>query len=86
MAVARPVQPAAEPSPPRAAAAPAAGKAAAGLIAITPDGKMAVFTNPSTKLPQPFKVGDQLATGETIRSIDAKDGKVITSSKEYSLD
>lgn len=57
-----------------------------GLIAITPDGKTAVFTNPTTKLPQPFKIGEQLPSGETIRSIDTKAGKVATSAKEYSLD
>jgi hypothetical protein len=57
-----------------------------GLIAITPDGKVAVFTNPKTKLPQQFKIGEQLPGGDTIRSIDAKEGKVVTSMKEYSLD
>lgn len=57
-----------------------------GLIAITPDSKVAVFTNPNTRLPQQFKIGDQLLSGDTIRSIDAKAGKVISSSKEYSLD
>jgi hypothetical protein len=57
-----------------------------GLIAITPDGKVAVFTNPTTKLPQQFKIGDHLTSGDTVLSIDAKAGKVISSSKEYSLD
>lgn len=58
----------------------------AGLVAITPDGRFAVFTNPSTRLPQQFKVGDQLPTGDAVRSIDFKEGKVITTAKEYSLD
>jgi hypothetical protein len=57
-----------------------------GLVAITPDGKSAVFTNPKTRLPEQFKVGDQLPSGETVRSVDYKEGKVVTSSKEYSLD
>lgn len=57
-----------------------------GLVAITPDGKLAVFTNPKTRLPQQFKIGDQLPSGDTIRSIDAKEGKVVSSSKEYNLD
>ena len=48
--------------------------------------KVAVFTNPKTKLPQQFKIGEQLPGGDTIRSIDAKEGKVVTSMKEYSLD
>ncbi|WP_186510838.1 hypothetical protein [Caenimonas sedimenti] len=57
-----------------------------GLIAITPDGKFAVFTNPKSRMPEQFKVGDQLPTGENIRSIDVKDGKVVSSTKEYQLD
>jgi hypothetical protein len=90
------------PAKPPAAAAQAAGPVAAavaaqpapkptlergtGLIAITPDGKVAVFTNPKTRLPQQFNVGDQLPSGDTIRGIDAKAGKVVSSSKEYNLD
>jgi hypothetical protein len=79
-----------------AAPAPSAGAVASpakptllrgkGLIAITPDGKVAVFTNPTTKLPQQFKIGEHLTGGDTILSIDVKAGKVISSSKEYSLD
>lgn len=57
-----------------------------GLVAITPDGKSAVFTNPKTRLPEQFKVGDQLPNGETVRSVDYKEGRVLTSSKEYSLE
>lgn len=57
-----------------------------GLIAITPDGKLAVFTNPKTRLPQQFKIGDQLPGGDIVRSIDAKAGKVVSSSKEYSFE
>jgi len=74
-----------------AAAAPAVAttpalKPSAGLVAITPDGKAALFTNPSTRLPQQFKVGDKLPSGETIKSIDATNGKVTTATKEYGLD
>lgn len=71
-----------------AAAAPAvpALAPAHGLIAITPDGKSAVFTDPATRLPKQFKVGDKLTSGDTIKSIDAAQGKVIAGTKEYSLD
>jgi hypothetical protein len=83
---------ASKPSPPAVKTdAPAKAPVAAvprgtGLVAITPDGKSAVFTNPKTRLPEQFKVGDQLPGGETIRSIDNNSGKVLTSSKEYHLD
>jgi hypothetical protein len=70
---------------PSALAAPALAPAR-GLIAITPDGKSAVFTDPATRLPKQFKVGDKLTSGGTIKSIDAAQGKVIAGTKEYSLD
>lgn len=69
-----------------AKALPAAAPRGTGLVAITPDGKSAVFTNPKTRLPEQFKVGDLLPGGDTIRSIDNNSGKVLTSSKEYHLD
>jgi hypothetical protein len=67
-------------------AAPPALPSGAGLVTITPDGKLAVFSNPKTRLPEQFRVGDQLPNGETLRSIDAKEGKVITNAKEYALE
>lgn len=57
-----------------------------GLVAITPDGKSAVFTNPKTRMPEQFRVGDQLPSGETLKSIDQKEGRVLTGAKEYTLD
>jgi len=57
-----------------------------GLIAITPDSQLAVFTNPRTGLPQQFQVGDPLPGGDMIRTIDGQQGKVITSAGEYRLD
>ncbi len=74
----------------RAAGAGGAGRPvpepASGLIAITPDSRFAVFTNPRTGLPQQFHIGDPLPGGDTIRSIDGGRGKVFTSGREYSLD
>lgn len=60
-------------------------KAGAGLVAVTPDGKLALFTNPKTRLPEKYAVGDRLPNGETIKSID-KGGKVVTDAKEYKLE
>ena len=78
--------PAAAPTAPSTAPAAPALVPARGLIAITPDGKSAVFTDPATRLPKQFKVGDKLTSGETIKSIDAAQGKVTAGTKEYSLD
>lgn len=59
---------------------------AMGLVAIPPGGKTAVFTNPKTRLPEQFKVGDKLPNGDTVTSINATEGKVQTNRKEYNLD
>lgn len=80
---ARSTAPDAGESPPQVAAVTAPAK---GLIAITPDNKLAVFTNPRTGLPQQFHIGDPLPGGDTIRAIDGGQGKVFTSAREYSLD
>lgn len=71
--------------PVASAGAPAAGRIAR-LLAITPDGKAAVFSNPTSRLPEQFKLGDHLPTGEVIRTISQKDGRVVTSAKEYTLE
>lgn len=87
---AKPVVAAAAPSAPGNAVPvqPPAVKAerGAGLVAITPDGKTAVFSNPKTRLPEQFKLGDQLPNGEKLKAIDAKTGKVTTTAKEYVLE
>jgi len=88
-------QPASKAPAPTTAMVPAAAPAAAvkptqprgmGLLAIAPDGKSAAFTNPKTRLPEQFKVGDHLPNGETVRSIELKDGRVVTNAKEYGLE
>lgn len=63
--------------------APGSGRT---LIAITPDSKLAVFTDPHTGLPQQFHVGDPLPGGDTVRAIDGSQGTVVTSAREYRLD
>lgn len=72
-------------APPQTAVAPHAAKGS-GLVAITPDGKAALFTNPRTRLPEQFKVGDKLVNGEIVKSIDTKVGKVVTDKREYILE
>lgn len=60
--------------------------AGSGLVAVTPDGKAALFTNAATRLPEKFAVGDKLSSGEVIKSIDANAGIVKTDAKEYRLE
>ncbi len=74
------------PERPVTPASPAPSPRGAGLVAITPDGKVAVFTNPNTRMPEQFKVGDKLPSGDTVKAIDAQSGKVVTTSKEYGLE
>jgi len=60
--------------------------AGSGLVAVTPDGKSALFTNTATRLPEKFGIGDKLPSGEVIKSIDAIAGIVKTDAKEYRLE
>lgn len=82
---AKPAAPAVVPVATPTAAKPAQARGI-GLLAIAPDGKSAAFTNPKTRLPEQFKIGDQLPNGETVRSIDLKEGRVVTNTKEYGLE
>lgn len=61
-------------------------KITGGLVAMGPDGKSALFTNPRTRIPTKFVVGEKLPNGETIKSIDKANGKVVTDVKEYQLE
>lgn len=56
------------------------------LVAVLPDGKTALFTDPQTRLPVQYKVGDKLTNGETVKSIDSKAGKVTTDKQIYVLE
>lgn len=69
-----------------AAKQPAKRTTGSGLVAVTPDGKSALFTNTATRLPEQFGIGDKLPWGEVIKSIDASAGIVKTDAKEYRLE
>jgi len=86
VAITQPTAPQSQPSAATRPQAAAPVRSAATLVAIAPDGNSAVFTNPQTRLPQQFRVGDKLHTGEVITTINASDGKVTTNSREYSLE
>lgn len=61
-------------------------KMSSGLVALTPDGKYALFTNVKTRLPEKFGIGEKLPSGETVKSIDKTNGKVKTDAGEYKLE
>jgi hypothetical protein len=56
------------------------------LVAVSPDGKFALFTNAATRLPEKFAVGDKLTNGDVVRSIDYAAGSVKTDLREYRLE
>lgn len=56
------------------------------LIVIAPDGKTAIFSNPKTRYPEQYRIGDRLPNGDVLKSINAASGKVITTEMEYRLD
>lgn len=61
-------------------------KAPTVLVAVTPDGKSALFTNPATRLPERFSVGEKIPGGETIKAIDKNGGTVKTDVRDYKLE
>ena len=73
-------------TPGKPAAKEAPKRVGAGLVALTPDGKSALFTNPTTRLPEKFGIGDKLPSGETLRLIDPNSGTVKTDAREYRLE
>lgn len=77
-------QPAPSPSVATQPARKSALEQGTGLIAITPDSKVAVFTNPNTRLPQQFKIGDQLLSGDRLRGRRATGTMASLSSYEGS--
>lgn len=72
------------PKPQSSTSGPSNGSS--GLVALTQDGKFALFTNVKTRLPEKFAVGDRLPTGEVVKAIDRVNGKVQTDAKEYRLE
>ena len=65
------------------------GKSAARrvtVVDISPDGSYALVTNPETRLPQKFKAGDKIFTGETIQKIEPKSGKLVLDSRNVYME
>lgn len=74
----------AEPSKADAAGKPAARRVT--VVDISPDGSYALVTNPETRLPQKFKTGDKIFTGETIQKIEPKSGKLVLDSRNVYME
>ena len=56
------------------------------LVAIAPDGKYALFTNPKNRMPEKVLLGATLPNGEVVKAIDKGLGKVETDKNQYTLD
>jgi hypothetical protein len=82
----QPTNKAAQTAAPVTQAAKAPEKKKLALVAITPDGKFALISNPATRLPERFAAGDTLPSGEKLISIDRAGGKVKTSNGEMNLE
>ncbi len=56
------------------------------VVDIPPDSSYVLITNPQTRLPQRFTVGQKIWTGETIKSIDSKAGHLVLDSRTVSME
>ncbi len=56
------------------------------VVDIPPDASYVLITNPQTRLPQRFAVGQKIWTGETIKSIDPKAGHLVLDSRTVSME
>lgn len=61
------------------------GRPKVNVVAIDPTSAFALITNPGTRLPEKFSVGQKLFTGETIKRIDAAAGRVETDARTISM-
>lgn len=55
------------------------------IVDIARDGAYVLLTNPDTRLPQQFKVGQKIFTGEVISQINHKTGQMVTDQRTVSM-
>ena len=55
------------------------------MVDIAKDGSYVLITNPRTRLPERFTVGQKIFSGETIQKIDAAAGKVQLDQRSVGL-
>lgn len=79
------VGPVQETSPQVASTVAQSGATLPTLVDIGPDGSYVLITNPATRLPQRFSVGQKIFTGETIQNIDVKSGSVQLDARTIKL-
>lgn len=56
------------------------------IVDIPSDGSYVLLTNPKTRLPQKFVVGQKLATGETLQKIDVGKGTITLDGRTVNLE
>lgn len=56
------------------------------VVDISPDASFVLITNPETRLPQRYKAGQRIWTGETIKSIDPKAGTLVLDARTVSME
>ena len=69
----------------RLAAAPVEDTKRVRIVDIGQDGSFVLITNPQTRLPQKFTVGQTIFTGETLQKIDAAKGTIQLDSRTVGL-
>ena len=78
-----PIKPAS--APVAAAAPPKVDEPKVTVVDIARDGSYVLITNPRTRLPERFGVGQKIFSGETVQKIDAAGGKVQLDKRSVGL-
>lgn len=72
-------------APVAAAAPPKVDEPKVTVVDIARDGSYVLITNPRTRLPERFGVGQKIFSGETVQKIDAAGGKVQLDKRSVGL-
>lgn len=56
------------------------------VVDIAPDGNYVLITNPATRLPQKYQAGQKIFTGETLKSIDPANSKIVLDTRTVNME
>lgn len=56
------------------------------VVDIAPDGNYVLITNPATRLPQKYQAGQKIFTGETLKSIDPVNSKIVLDTRTVNME
>lgn len=71
---------------PQAPSQPAPTVSSVTVVDVAQDGSYALITNPATRLPQRYAVGDKIYTGEVLKGIDPAKGRIMLDKRAVDME